>query len=70
MTTLAELQHELAERGLSARIWTTDRYLVWLFADDDPELGVFVGEGESLELAFKRALAAWDGAAPNLVTPN
>jgi hypothetical protein len=36
-------------------------WVVWLAAADDPALGVFVGEGDTLGEAFAAAFASWDG---------
>lgn len=56
--TLAQLQRELEKRDLALTIHSTT--VVWAFAADDPALGVFPGEGETLEEAVAAALDAWD----------
>lgn len=63
-TTLGELSAALRERQLSATIYTLrdDSYVVWMFAADDPALGIFPGEGAELEIALKAALDEWDEA--------
>jgi len=62
MKTIEELEAALRERDLSLQIFSTQNacIVVWLYAADDPELGVFPGEGGTLVEAIEEALACWD----------
>jgi hypothetical protein len=63
--TTAEIGELLEERGLSMTIWygrtmAEAKFTVWLFAADDPELGIFPGSAEELGGAIDAAIAEWD----------
>jgi hypothetical protein len=64
MDTIHDVSYALDERGLSAKIFNAGEtsWVVWLYAADDPELGVFIGESDDLRVAFERAIANWDNA--------
>lgn len=69
---IAQLEHALTERTLTATIHQRnseyDRWVVWLAPMDDPSLGTWVGEGDTLENAFTDAFAAWDNGGGTEVT--
>ena len=62
MRTLDELEVWMRERDLSMQIFCTRDacIVVWVFAQDDPELGVSPGEGSTLNEAIADACKAWD----------
>jgi hypothetical protein len=62
MRTIEELETKMRARGLSMQVFgTADACIVvWLYAADDPELGVFPGEGNTLLEALEEAFASWD----------
>lgn len=58
------LQAWLEESSLSMQVFNEcpppdGRYVVWLFAADDPALGTFVGHDDDLALAIDKAVAKW-----------
>jgi hypothetical protein len=60
-----ELEQLLEERGLAMTIWfgrtmAEARFTVWLFAADDPEIGIFAGSADKLEDAIDAARQQWD----------
>ena len=57
--TLDELCAALEERDLDLVALQNGR-VVWLYAPDDPALGVCVGEGDTLALAVAAAFEKWD----------
>lgn len=59
---MIDLASELEERALSITIWQSSpsSWTIWLFAQDDPALGIFKGEGDDLSLAIAQAFRAWD----------
>lgn len=64
--TTEELQRALTERGLCLSMFMSILvdWTVWLWCDTDPALGVFVGEGDSLDQAIRAALDRWDKTYP------
>jgi hypothetical protein len=71
--TIDELEVKLLARGVGLIIHAVPSapttlgaaaeeypWIVWLNADDDRALGVFVGEGDTLQLAIADAIRAWD----------
>jgi len=66
--TIRDLSKKLVERELSITIHNVSEtsWVVWLFAQDDPALGVFQGESDDLIQAITKALNAWDGKHPPL----
>jgi len=68
MKTLEELEAVLEERGLAMTIWfgrtmAEAPFTVWLFAADDPELGIFTGSSDKLSDAIDQARDSWDQIA-------
>lgn len=63
MKTILDLSAELSERDLSITIWSAspEQWVVWIFAKDDPDLGIFHGSGDDLAAAILEALNEWDG---------
>ena len=70
--TLAELEKELDERGLSMTVHQpSPEWSVWLFCSDDPALGIFPGTGVTVEEAVAKALSCWDSSgAEEIVLPS
>ena len=68
--TLDELAKALEERELSMTVWLRDCWCAWLFCADDPALGIFPGEGDTIDEAIERALAKWDGKYPTATVPS
>lgn len=69
MNTITELGRALEERSLSVMIHTVNGpgtpgayFVVWLYAADDPAIGRFAGDGDTLEAALSEALSSWDDA--------
>lgn len=62
--TLSELAKTLRARELSMTMWYAEDWCVWLFCADDPALGIFPGEGDTIDEAIERALAQWDRKYP------
>ncbi len=71
MVEIQDIANELEARGLSAHIYNASEisWVVWLFAADDPALGVFIGESGLLAEAFQNALSAWDNVSIQEVIP-
>lgn len=68
MNTLEELEAVLEERGLAMTIWfgrtmAEAPFTVWLFAADDPELGIFPGSADRLSDAIEVAQDSYDRVA-------
>jgi len=58
MKTIEDLARELQERDLSLIIHSPGSpWVVWLFAEDDPAIGTFVGEGATITFAIEEAIA-------------
>lgn len=61
--TLKEFGELLKERELWSKVFVyPEGFCVWLYAPDDPELGVFPGSHADLAVAAHAALCAWDTA--------
>jgi hypothetical protein len=62
VTTVAEFEAWLRDRDLNVQIFSSREgcFVVWLYAADDPELGVVTGEGSTLDEALLDACAKWD----------
>jgi hypothetical protein len=65
MKTIEDIENLLEERGLAMTIWfgrtmAESRFTVWLFAADDPEIGIFAGSADKLEDAMEAARMQWD----------
>lgn len=60
--TVSELEQRLRDRSLNVQIFSSVGacFVVWLYAEDDPELGVFPGEGGTLDEALQEAFDSWD----------
>ena len=60
--TVSELEQMLRDRSVSVQIFSSKDacFVVWLYAEDDPELGVFPGEGGTLDEALAEAFDSWD----------
>ena len=60
----AALEDGLRERDLALKLVPVvgGGWCAWVFAWDDPALGVFVGEGDNIGDAVAAAVAAWDEA--------
>ena len=67
MTSILDLSIELEKRDLSITIWSSspELWVVWLFAKDDPDLGIFHGSGDSLKEAISMAFGEWDQVNPS-----
>ena len=62
MKTIDELEAWMRERDLDLKIFCARDacIVVWIYAADDPELGVFPGEGSTLIEAIEEACGKWD----------
>jgi hypothetical protein len=56
-----DLETQLSDRAVTAQIFADfSSWVVWLYASDEPDLGIFIGTGQTLQEAFEAAFVKWD----------